>query len=95
MPRTEEAKKYSKPSKKAGSRKPARSGSVRQGKRRQPVEGEERHYWMRCPRCGLGLIETVKGHITTERCTACTAVWADPEDVKGSPEADTKEVFKL
>ncbi len=57
--------------------------------------GAQDRFWMLCPRCGMGLIETVTGTITTERCTACGAVWADRHDVERLPEKDTLVAFKL
>jgi len=92
MKRSNEAKISQSPAPKRAS---SRSRSAGGQAKRSAGEGVgPDRYWMRCPRCGLGLIETVKGAIRTERCTACRAVWADPEDVGRAWGKDAPDVFK-
>lgn len=85
MKRSSEARKQYNAAPKRKQRVCVRTGQAdRQMSRGSGEGGGADRYWMVCPRCGLGLIETVNGPIRTERCTACGAVWADPEDVKRS-----------
>lgn len=75
----------------------ARSSARPAGGKTKRTSGEgaaQQRYWMRCPRCGMGLIESVNGTIGTERCTACAAVWADPEDVERRWDDGTPDLFK-
>lgn len=95
MKRTQAVKKQSKPSPKETRRTRSRAGGDETRKRTHEAEGDSSRFWMRCPRCGLGLIETVHGAITTERCTACGAVWADRRDVEKMSEDEGAEVFRL
>jgi len=91
MKRSSEAKTQQRPAPKRA----RRSRSAGRQEKRSVVEGVgPDRYWMRCPRCGLGLIETVKGTIRTERCTACGAVWADPRDVVRAWGDETPDLFK-
>jgi hypothetical protein len=95
MKRSSEAKKQQTPAPKRTQRTSSRSRPAGRQAKRSAAEGVgPDRYWMICPRCGLGLIETVKGAIRTEKCTACGAVWADPEDVGRSWGEDVPEVFK-
>lgn len=95
MKRTNEAKKQQSPAPKRAQRTGSRSRPAGRQEKRAGGEGiGPERYWMRCPRCGLGLIETVKGSIKTERCTACGAVWADPQDVERAWGDGIPEPFK-
>jgi uncharacterized protein len=42
---------------------------------------KERH-WMRCPKCGMELLEIdFLGH-KVDQCSACRGLWLDPEEVE-------------
>ena len=94
MKRSREAKKQQHTTQQVRQRVRTRSRSAVRQQRPKAEEINTAQYWMRCPRCGLGLIETVKGPISTERCTACGAVWADREDVERAWSEGTPELFK-
>lgn len=95
MKRSGEARKQDIAAPKRKQRDRGRTGPAdRQNSRSSGEGGGSDRYWMVCPRCGLGLIETVNGPIRTERCTACGAVWADPEVVKRSWGSGMPSLFK-
>jgi len=41
---------------------------------------KELHY-MRCPKCGMQLVEIDYKGIKIDRCTGCTGVWLDPGEL--------------
>jgi len=94
MKRSQTAKKQGKPSLKVKRPQQTKTSPSAAPKQRQAAAGEVERYWMLCPRCGLGLIETVSGPIKVERCTACGRVWADRRDVERLSEQDALAVFK-
>lgn len=51
-------------------------------------------YRMRCPRCGLGLIEILPGPAAQGKCTACGHVWHDAKELLQIAKQDTTGVFQ-
>jgi Zn-finger nucleic acid-binding protein len=41
----------------------------------------KKHYWMKCPKCGMDLIEIDYKNIKVDKCTACEGVWFDTGEI--------------
>ena len=39
-------------------------------------------HWMKCPKCGMDLIEIDYKHIKVDKCSACDGVWLDAGELE-------------
>jgi ssDNA-binding Zn-finger/Zn-ribbon topoisomerase 1 len=58
-----------------------------EGKRPRKIAEEEREslkelHFMRCPKCGMQLVEIDYRGIKIDRCTACDGVWLDAGELE-------------
>lgn len=64
------------------------------GEREQKLKAEERTrlkelHWMRCPKCGMELVEIAHRGIKIDKCTICAGVWLDAGELEQVAEAET------
>jgi hypothetical protein len=55
---------------------------------------KELHY-MKCPKCGMNLVEIEYRSIKVDRCSACEGVWLDKGELKAVTELDKSLLDKL
>ena len=55
---------------------------------------KELHY-MRCPKCGMQLVEIDYRHIKIDRCTTCDGVWLDAGELEAVSELDKSVISKF
>ena len=39
-------------------------------------------HWMRCPKCGMELVEIDYRKVRVDKCTSCGGVWLDPGELE-------------
>ncbi len=54
----------------------------------------ELHY-MRCPKCGMELIEIDYKHIKVDKCSECEGVWLDPGELEAISKLEKSGLDKL
>ena len=54
----------------------------------------ELHY-MKCPKCGMNLVEIEYPSIKVDRCSACEGVWLDKGELKAVTDLDKSLLDKL
>jgi len=52
-------------------------------------------YRMRCPKCALGLVETLMEPVHREKCTTCNFTWHDPAELLRIAKNDNTGFFQL
>src|SRR5512139_979905 len=72
---------------------------VEQEKQKQLAEAErqkakELHH-MKCPKCGMNLVEIDYKSIKVDRCSACEGIWLDKGELKAVTELDKSLLDKL
>jgi len=50
---------------------------------------------MKCPKCGMNLVEIEYRSIRVDRCSACEGVWLDSGELKAVTELDKSLLDKL
>ncbi len=55
---------------------------------------KELHY-MRCPKCGMPLIEIDYKRIAVDKCSSCEGVWLDAGELEAVSEMDKGALDKL
>jgi len=55
---------------------------------------KELHY-MKCPKCGMNLVEIEYRSIKVDRCSACEGVWLDKGEMKAVADLDKSLLDKL
>ena len=45
-------------------------------------------HWMRCPKCGMELVETNHQGIKIDQCASCAGVWLDAGELEQVVQAD-------
>ena len=55
---------------------------------------KELHY-MKCPKCGMNLVEIEYRSIKVDRCSACEGVWLDKGELKAVSDLDKSLLDKL
>lgn len=66
-------------------------------KEREEREKLKQLHWMRCPKCGMELQETVFKGVRIDRCTSCNGVWLDNgelEQLAGSESGLIKNILE-
>jgi len=65
----------------------------------QFMEGEKRKlkelHYMRCPKCGMHLIEIDYKRIAVDKCSSCEGVWLDAGELEAVSEMDKGALDKL
>ena len=68
-------------------------------KQAQIIEEEKRKlkelHYMRCPKCGMQLIETDYKKVTVDKCSSCGGVWLDAGELETVSEMDRGALDKL
>ncbi len=68
-------------------------------KQAQIIEEEKRKlkelHYMRCPKCGMQLIETDYKKVTVDKCSSCGGVWLDAGELETVSEMDKGALDKL
>lgn len=50
---------------------------------------------MRCPKCGMKLIEIDYKHIKVDKCSACDGIWLDPGELEAVSKLEKSGMDKL
>ncbi|OGW46529.1 MAG: hypothetical protein A2078_06455 [Nitrospirae bacterium GWC2_57_9] len=66
----------------------------RQDALEQGEKARELH-WMKCPKCGMGLIEIDYKHIKVDKCSACEGIWLDAGEMEQVAKMDKGGLDKL
>lgn len=69
-------------------------------KRARKIEAEEKEslkelHFMRCPKCGMQLVEIDYRTIKIDRCTACDGVWLDAGELEEISRFDASGMGKF
>jgi len=66
---------------------------------RQMAESEKKRlkelHYMRCPKCGMQLIEIDYQNLKIDKCSACGGVWLDPGELEQISKCEKKNIDKL
>jgi Zn finger protein HypA/HybF involved in hydrogenase expression len=60
----------------------------------QRVKEQELHY-MKCPKCGMNLVEIDYKKIKVDKCSACEGVWLDAGELETVAQMDKVSLDKL
>ena len=60
----------------------------------EKVQLKELHY-MRCPKCGMELVEIGYKDIMIDKCTGCEGIWLDAGELESVAKLETKGLDKL
>ena len=60
----------------------------------QKKRAKELH-WMKCPKCGMDLIEIDYKGINVDKCSACEGVWLDAGELEQVAKMDKSSLDKL
>jgi len=60
----------------------------------QKRKAKELH-WMKCPKCGMELIEIDYKHIKVDKCSHCDGVWLDAGEMEAVATMDKTGLDKL
>jgi len=52
-------------------------------------------HWMKCPKCGMDLIEIDYKGINVDKCSACEGVWLDAGELEQVAKMDKSSLDKL
>ena len=52
-------------------------------------------HWMKCPKCGLNLVEIDYKHIKVDKCTYCEGIWLDAGEMEHVAKMDKSGLDKL
>jgi acetyl-CoA carboxylase beta subunit len=68
-------------------------------KQKRLAEEEKRKakdlHWMKCPKCGMNLIEVDYKAIKVDKCSACDGVWLDAGELERVAEMEKGALDKL
>lgn len=68
-------------------------------KRRELAETEQKGaqelHWMKCPKCGLNLVEIDYKNIKVDKCTYCEGIWLDAGEMQQVARMDKIGLDKL
>jgi hypothetical protein len=68
-------------------------------KHRKLAEGERKHlkelHYMRCPKCGMELIEIDYKGLKVDKCSSCEGVWLDPGELEAASRLEKRALDKL
>ncbi|MEO6444976.1 MAG: zf-TFIIB domain-containing protein [Gemmatimonadaceae bacterium] len=56
---------------------------------------ERRSHFMKCPKCGGGLVETDFHHIKIDKCRDCNGIWLDQGEIEMLAHVDQSEIRGL
>ncbi|MDO8785415.1 MAG: zf-TFIIB domain-containing protein [Syntrophales bacterium] len=63
------------------------------------AEGEKKKakesHWMKCPKCGMDLIEVDYKHIKVDKCSSCDGVWLDAGELEAVAKMDKSGMDKF
>lgn len=60
----------------------------------QKKKAKETH-WMKCPKCGMDLIEVDYKQIKVDKCSACDGVWLDAGELEAVAKMDKSGMDKF
>jgi len=60
----------------------------------QRVKEKELHY-MKCPKCGMNLVEIDYKNIKVDKCSACEGIWLDAGEIEMVGQMDKGALDKL
>jgi hypothetical protein len=60
----------------------------------QKLKLQQAHY-MRCPKCGMELVEVGYRDVMIDQCTGCEGVWLDPGELEKVSNFEKKGLDKL
>ena len=71
-----------------------------EGGHHKKIEEDERKrlkeiHYMRCPKCGMKLVEIDYRAIKIDKCTACEGVWLDAGELEAVSELDKTVIIKF
>ena len=52
-------------------------------------------HWMKCPKCGMDLIEIDYKHIKVDKCSHCDGIWFDVGEIAAMVKMDKTGLDKL
>jgi len=68
-------------------------------KRRQLTEAEQKAaqelHWMKCPKCGMSLLEVEYRKIKVDKCSYCGGIWLDAGEMEQVALIDKTSLDKL
>jgi len=68
-------------------------------KRRQLTESEQKAaqelHWMKCPKCGMNLVEIEYKSIKVDKCSHCGGIWLDAGEMEQVAKIDKTSMDKL
>ncbi|MDH4184401.1 MAG: zf-TFIIB domain-containing protein [Nitrospinota bacterium] len=75
-----------------------RRKKLEEEKRAKMAEEEHRKHkelhYMRCPKCGMQLVEIEYKDIKVDKCTGCGGIWLDPGELEMIASEEDKGGFK-
>ncbi len=76
-----------------------RRKKIEEEKHKQLAEQEKQRlrelHYMRCPKCGMELIEIDYKHIKIDKCSECEGVWLDPGELEAVSRLEKSGLDKL
>lgn len=68
-------------------------------KHKELAEAEKKHqkdlHYMRCPKCGMELVEIDYKTIKIDKCTECTGVWLDAGELEAVSKLEKSALDKV
>ncbi|MBM4340877.1 MAG: hypothetical protein FJ110_15205 [Deltaproteobacteria bacterium] len=52
-------------------------------------------HYMKCPKCGMELIEIDYKHIKVDKCSGCDGIWLDPGEFEAASKLEKSGLDKL
>lgn len=52
-------------------------------------------HWMKCPKCGMNLVEIDYKNIEVDKCSHCDGVWLDAGELEAVAKMDRTSIDKL
>lgn len=72
---------------------------IEEEKQRKLVEEEKKRlkelHYMRCPKCGMQLIEIDYKNIKVDKCSGCEGIWLDPGELDAVSKLEKSGLDKL
>lgn len=71
-----------------------------EGKNRKELTAEEKHkirelHFMKCPKCGMNLVEIDYEHLKVDKCTACEGIWLDAGEFEATSKLEKSGLDKF
>ena len=72
---------------------------IEEEKQQKLAEAEKkkakRLHWMKCPKCGMNLVEIDYKNIEVDKCSHCDGVWLDAGELDSVAKLDKTSIDKL